>query len=128
MNDEFGNWAQGNYGKLKPDELHCGKLHAFLGMELDFSEPWKYKVKQFGHVDKVLEEWPKRLDPKQTLLTPASNTFFAKGDGLLLNAGQRELFHCLVMKGLFIAGRSRPDIAPTIAVLSGRVCEPNEDD
>ena len=67
------------------------------------------------------------LELKHTSLTLASNTLFAKGDGLLLNTGKRELFHRLVMKGLFIVGRSRPDITPTIAVLSGRVREPNKD-
>ena len=34
----------------------------------------------------------------------------------------------MVAKGIFIAKRSRPDIAPTVAVLSGRVREPNIDD
>ena len=52
--------------KLKPVELHRGKLHAFLGMELNFSEPRKCKIKQFCHVDKLLEEWPEKLEPKQT--------------------------------------------------------------
>ena len=41
---------------------------------------------------------------------------------------RREVFHSMVMKGLFIAKRSRPDILPTTTILSGRVTETNETD
>ena len=34
----------------------------------------------------------------------------------------------MVAKGIFVTKRSRPDISPTISVLSGRVREPNKED
>ena len=34
----------------------------------------------------------------------------------------------MIAKGIFIGNQSRPDILPTISVLSGRVQSPNQDD
>ena len=45
VNDKFSKWAQDKYSKLKPVELDRGKVHTFLGMELNFTEPRKCKVK-----------------------------------------------------------------------------------
>ena len=61
------------------------------------------------------------------VLTPASKTLFEKEDDLLLSPEQREIFHSTVAKGLFMGCRSRPDITPTISVLSSQVREPNTD-
>ena len=40
----------------------------------------------------------------------------------------KEKFHSVIAKGLFIGNRSRPDILTTISVLSSRVKVPNKDD
>ena len=60
--------------------------------------------------------------------TPGGTDLFRKGPGGLLNGNDKELFHTCVAKALFISKRSRPDIALVVAVLSGRVREPNGDD
>ena len=62
------------------------------------------------------------------VLTPAANDLFFAGAGGLLRDSQREIFHSIVAKGIFVAKRSGPDIGPTIAVLSGQVRAPNNDD
>ena len=43
------------------------------------------------------------------------------GTGKLLDRGKSETYHTTVAKGLFLCKRSRPDIQPTIAVLSTQV-------
>ena len=53
---------------------------------------------------------------------------FLKGPGRLLDENEKEMFHTCVAKALLISKRSRPDIALVVAVLSGRVREPNADD
>lgn len=30
VNDDFGDWCQEKYGKLKDVEIHCRKVHQFL--------------------------------------------------------------------------------------------------
>ena len=50
------------------------------------------------------------------------------GTGKLLDKGKSEAYHTTVAKGLFLCKRSRPDIQPTIAVLSTRVKSPTESD
>ena len=46
----------------------------------------------------------------------------------MLTGERAETFHTMVAKGLFLCKRARPDIQPTIAVLSTRVKSPNESD
>ena len=36
INIRFAQWANKKYGKLKEVYTHCGKVHKFLGMKLDF--------------------------------------------------------------------------------------------
>ena len=104
-----------------------GRVHQFLGMELDFSEEGVCHVKQFEHVSEMIKSFDVDIGPK-TALTPASNHLFDKGEGLLLSKVERESFHSTVAKGLYISTRLRPDIIPTILLLCSRVKEPNTSD
>lgn len=61
---------------------------------------------------------------EKTALTPASNHLYDKGEGLLLNDGERESFHSTVAKALYVSTCSWPDIFPTVSVLSSRVHNP----
>ena len=75
----------------------------------------------------MINEWP-GANKMKVALTPASKTLFKRREGGLLNNEDRELFHRIVAKGLFIVCRSRPDLTTTISVLAGRVREPNKTD
>ena len=86
-------------------------------------------MRQEKHVSEIIKSWPKTLkNSDKEALNPASKTLFEKGEGLLLSAEKKEVFHSTVAKGLFVGCRSRPNICPTISVLSSRVREPNMDD
>ena len=97
-------------------------------MVLDFSEKGECHVIQDEHVSNMIDGWPEDIDEKDVSITPASNSLFEVGDSGLLSDSKREMFHKTVAKGIFVAGRSRPDITPTISVLSGRVRCPNQND
>ena len=84
-------------------------------------------MKQFEHVRDMISNYEKEIGEK-TALTPSSNHLYDKGEGGLLGKDDKGLFHSTVAKGLFVSTRSRPDIIPTLAVLSGRVREPNVSD
>ena len=63
-----------------------------------------------------------------TVETPVGNNLFSAGSGELLSGEKKEDFHTFVAKGLFASKRARPDIQPTIAILSTRVKEPTKGD
>ena len=126
-NDDLHKWCQMKYGKLKPVKCTRGKVHTFLGMELDFkTKPGSCLVKQNSHVLDLIESFGENV--KGNSPTPGGTDLFRSGSGGLLDNKSKELFHTCVAKALFISKRSRPDIALVVAVLSGRVREPNADD
>ena len=62
-------------------------------------------------------------------LTPSNNELFKQGHGKMSSQEKKEIFHSIIVaKALFVANRSRPDILPTVSVLSGQVRAPNRDD
>ena len=60
--------------------------------------------------------------------SPASSDLLKRGAGGLLNEHQKEKFHTIIAKALFVTKRLRPDIGLVVSVLSGRVRMPNKDD
>ena len=128
VNDDFAKWAQRKYGTLKAVKIHRGKIHEFLGMTMDFSVAGECHIRQEEHIKELVSEWPEIIKKKKKVLTPASTDLFDQGGGGLLSVDNAKKFHCIVAKALFIANRSRPDIAPTVSVLSGRVRSPTKSD
>ena len=128
VNDDFYDWMQEKYGKIKPVKATRGKIHEYLGMTLDFSKKGKVKIRMVEYIKRMLKEFPIKFDVSQVSNTPASNDLLDIGKGEKLNDEMREIFHSFVAKGLFVSKRARLDIAPTISVLSTRVQKPNDDD
>ena len=128
VNDEFASWAQEKYGEIKDVEITHGSKHTFLGMVLDFGSPGECHVIQDDHLDDIISSWPEEFKENDKVITPASLNLLEKGEGRLLSNEKKEIFHSVIAKGLFVCHRSRPDIMPTIGILSGRVRDPNTDD
>ena len=100
-NDDLHDWCQKKYGELKPVKCTRGKVHAFLGMELDFGEqPGSCIVKQDSHVLDLIECFGTTL--KGNSPTPGGTNLFQKDPGRLLSGSEKELFHTCVAKALFI--------------------------
>lgn len=125
--NESERWAQSKYGDIKDVEVTQGKKHTFLGMVLDFNSPGVCHVLQEDHVNDIVSSWPEKFKVDEKVLTPASLNLFEKGQGKLLS-DVKESFHSVVAKALFICHRSRPDIMPTVSILSRRVRDSNTDD
>ena len=115
VNDEFHEWIDSTFGELKKVTVSRGKKHTFLGMDLDFSDKGKLHMSQLKHVDDMISACPLKIQKDETAPT------LSRGESSLLNKEGREAFHTCVAKGIYISKRSRPDIQPTISVLSGRV-------
>ncbi len=128
VNDDFVQWLDWKYGSIGQVKITRGKVHEYLGMTLDFSQDGKVIVDMRDYVKGMLESFPMKLKKTQVAATPASESLFNQGNSPDLDDKKKEDYHTMVAKGLFVSKRGRPDIHPTIAVLSTRVRKPNEND
>ena len=78
------------------------------------------------YVESMIEDFPVKIN--KISKTTAADNLLDIGTGKLLNKANSEIYHTTVVKVLFLCKRSRPDIQPTIAVLSTRVKSPTESD
>ena len=126
-NDELHAWCNQKYGTIKPVKCHRGGVHSFLGMTLDFErEPGAVHILQEDYVQDIVSTLNENV--KGNSPSPASSDLFKRGAGGLLNEQQKEKFHTIIAKALFVTKRSRPNIGLVVSVLSGRVRMPNKDD
>lgn len=102
-----------------------GKVMDYLGMLVDFSTKGVVKIAMTGLIDEVLDDCP--VD-KSANSPAASHLFDINSDCPKLSDREREFFHSLVAKLLYIAKRGRPDILLAVIFLSTRVKQPDLDD
>jgi hypothetical protein len=125
LDSKYGQEIVG--GKRAPLTVKRGKLHDYLGMTLDYSEPGCVKVDMTDYVTKILDETPE--DMEGTATSPASAHLFKIIEGIeLLDETTSELFHATVAKLLFLCKRARPDVQTAIAFLCTRVQHPTKHD
>jgi len=86
------------------------------------------KVDMKEYVANMIAEFPGEVKAGDTAKTPAAENLFEVNDDPVLAAQQKEIFHTIIAKGLFVSKRARPDIQPAIAFLCTRVKEPNQAD
>jgi hypothetical protein len=131
VNDRFAKWLEDMYGgAFGHVKTHRGKRHDYLGMALDFNTKGKVVVDMVPYVKEMLEGFP--LDPDYTTPkpTPAPEDLFGQGDDEvpLLTRDKADLLHTMVMKGMFVCKRARPDIQTPVAYLCTRVSKSDSSD
>ena len=81
----------------------------------------------FKYIAKIIEEFPLELDEEPNF--PVANHLFEIDDnGIKLKPEQKDLFHEIIAKLLFLGKQERPDLQTSISFLSTRVREPETDD
>jgi hypothetical protein len=130
VNDKFEQWLLSNYGKHGKLVNYCGKVHEYLGMEIDYTEKGKVIFGMIKYVENMIKDIPEKLKSTADIAkTPAGEDgLFNQGQGGKLPMECAKAYHTMVAKGLFLCKRARPDIHPTMAVLCTRVKDPNEAD
>jgi hypothetical protein len=132
VNGEFNIWLQmkyyGEHGKVV---AHCGKIHDYLGMDLDYSKAGKVKIGMILNYvgENMLRDFPEQLKEDTNISkTPAGDDLFNHGQGKKLEEERAEQYHKMVAEGLFLCKkRARSGIVqPTIAVLCTRVKAVNQ--
>jgi len=118
------------YGKIAPLTISTGKVHEYLGMEIDYSKKSKVTYSQYDYINEILFSESKYKDMQGESPTPASPHLFQNDDeaAVLLPEDQADLFHHYVAQLLFLCKRARPDLPTAVAFLCTRVKAPKKHD
>jgi hypothetical protein len=113
LDGKYGQEIEGS--KRAPLTITQGKVHDYLGMTLDYSEPGFVNLAMTDYVAKVLAEMPKDMD--RTATSPAADYLCRIVDGIeSLDEPTSEFFHATVAKLPLICKRGRPNIQTAVAV------------
>jgi hypothetical protein len=120
-------WLKSIYGKDM--RVSRGKKHAYLGMDLDYSNDEEVKITMINYLKGILENFPEAIVKRAA--TPAADHIFTirpEGECKTLDEPEAVVFHHSVAQLMFASTRARKDIHTTIAFLTTRVRNPDEDD
>ena len=93
------------FGKEKPLTITCGKTHEYHRMTIDYSSYGKVKFIMTDFVDGIISETPPDLLKAEVQTPAALHLFKVNEKGEKLEKEQRELFHHLVAKLLYLTKR-----------------------
>ena len=116
-------WLKAKYEQLFEDGsgammITRGKIHDYLGMQLDFSMPGEVKVTMIPYVKEIVTLFEQYDNSTKTAKTPASEFLFKmREDVKVLPEKQVAIFHTFVAKNLFASKRAWPDISVAVAFL-----------
>ena len=106
------------------------KVHEYLGMMIDYSEPGQTKVTMLNYVKEILTAFAK-ADPKATRTKSSAapeNLFVVNEECEKLSTDKSVQFHNLVAKILYATKIDQPDTCTAVTFLTTRVQEPDLDD
>jgi len=130
----MADWLRKTYERLFKDgtgSLKCsrGRIHDYLGMNLDFTKKSIVKVTMFPYIEEIVNLFHQYDESELTAATPATVQLFkVNHDCNRLPESLSTVFHHFVAKCLFATKRARPDISTAVAFLTTRVKGPDEDD
>jgi len=116
------------YGKIKPLVATHGKIHEYIGMTVDYSEPGKVKFSTVDFIKQTVAEAPQGLIGGIASTPAAKHLFDVNPNAEKLSAEDSEIFHRFVAKLLWVCKRTRPDIQLAVSFLTTRVQSPDVDD
>jgi hypothetical protein len=107
--------------------VQYGKKLEFLGMLFDYSHDGYVSISQYGLVDEIIGDL--HIESGDTAVTPASANLFKKSEqSSFLNQIDKERYHSITAKMLYVAKRSRPDILTALSYLTTTVSNPTNED
>jgi len=89
------------YGKEEPISVNRGKVHDYLGMQIDFSEPGKVKFIMIEYIKNIQDQVPGNMSG--TAATPAGlHLYDIDPNCKKLDEGQAESFHHITAQLLYL--------------------------
>jgi hypothetical protein len=73
VNDQFNKSLQDNYGAHREVMIHWGRIHEYLGMEIDYGMEGKVKIGMIKYVENMLKDFTEKMKSTDSATTPASN-------------------------------------------------------
>ena len=98
--------------------IHRGKVHDYLGMDLDFSSAKVLKIGMIKYIKKIHEDFEEEI--KLAAATPAAEHLFnvcKDNKDKLLPEEQALAFHHTTTQLLFLSARARPDTRTAVSFL-----------
>lgn len=101
------------------------KVFDYLGMEFDYTKKGQVNVSMQRAVEDIIQDCEIRGKAK----TPAATHLFkVNEESPLLELEEKDRFHSIVAKLLYLGKRARPDILTAISFLATRVRGPTQED
>ena len=119
---------QQEYGKEALIPCTTGKIHDYLGMTIDYSTPGKVVFRMNDYIDCMMNECPEELLKGNPAGPAANHLFDINPECEKLSSVEANEFHHFVVKLLYLAKWTRPDILLAVAFLCTRVKRPDQDD
>jgi hypothetical protein len=120
MKDEFG--------KDMDLTITCGRVHDYLGIQIDFTKKGKVIMTMFDYIDELLKECPEDLMKGVSSTGASSHLYNINDSAEKLDRETAILFHHLTAKLLYLSKRTRPDLQTPVSFLTTRVKSPDVDD
>ena len=115
------------YGKIAKMTITQGKVHKYLGVNIDYSFPGKVIFLMIDYIGKMIEGILE--DMKGETATPTSHQLFdIAEDAKKLSQADADLFHQFVAQLLYLSRRTRTDIQLTVSFLCTRARGPDTDE
>jgi hypothetical protein len=126
--DQFIANMEDEFGKETPINKSRGKVHDYLGLTLDFSNPGEVTLTMIDYIKAVLHDAPEEM--RGRAVTPAASHLFQVNsvNPVYLGEEKAEIYVRIVMQLLYLSQRARPDIRTAVSFLSSRTQQPDEDD
>jgi hypothetical protein len=125
-------------------QVRRGKTQGYVGMTLDYTYQVQVQITMIKHVDDIIETFEKsklkfdgglikskskRKSRSSSQVTAApKNLFKVNEECKALQDLDRESFHKVVAKSLYVAKQARPDVNTAISFLTKQVQQPNHED
>ncbi len=109
--------------------VHRGKVHDYLGMDLNFANEGVAQILMITYTTKILTNFPEAITT--SCATPAADHLFMvrdKATAKFLPEIQAQAFHHTVAQLLFLCKQTQRDIQTAVPFLTTRVKRPDEDD
>ena len=116
--DDFITWVEQTYGKIGKVKVVRGKVHDYLGMELDYQVKGQVSIGMIPYIKGMVTDFPQEDLQGPKVPSPWNDNLFKVDEkSPKLNKEKAEKFHTVTAQGLFACKRARPDISPALSLI-----------
>jgi hypothetical protein len=103
-----------------------GKTHCYLGMNITLRNNKKVEIKMMKQIEEAINAYGEKIQGEVS--SPAArHLMMVNDDAVKLDLKQKEIFHSVTAKLLYLEKCARPDIEPVVTFLCTRVRDADED-